>query len=656
MLIGILLFSAASAPAFIKVRNATFVNDRGKEVFFKGIGLGGWLVPEGYMLHFPGFGSPTSINNQVVDVIGTQNAQLFWKTYRANYVNEEDVAAISRMGFNLIRLPFNYRLLSPQDQPGVYSEEGFAVIDKLIDWCAQNRLYLILDMHCAPGGQNAGNISDSDGQEARLWTDADNQSRTVDIWQHIAQRYAHDTTIVGYDLLNEPVLPAGHAASELRNLYMRITQAIRQVDSIHIIFVEGNWYATDFNALTPPWDVNMAYSFHKYWNATDASTIQDYLNMRKTYHVPLWMGESGENSNHWFAAVVKLLQDNNISWCWWTHKKFATTTSPYSAALPDDFDLLSDYWQGKADKPSTASALSILMRFAENLKLKKCRYLPDVPDALFNTNFFTQSKPFKTHSLPGSIACVDYDLGANGLAYWDADYQRTQYDPYTPWNRGGSYRNDGVDIEQSHDAQGPEYSVGWIESDEWLAYTVDVSTTDSFVVFLRFATETQGGRVQLFCDNEPLSAPLSLPSTGGWYRWDTVQMGRVALKAGKHQLRLKGLQGGFNIDQLQFAKLSATGSLITPPKRFRLGQNYPNPFNQSTRIPFYLAQTATVHMEIFDLKGQTVFEGSLRHPAGAGFFLWNGRDASNRPVASGIYFYRVGTGQTEQIKKMICLR
>ena len=657
MLILFFIFAnITAASAFIKAKNGTFVNDKGQTVFFKGVGLGGWLVPEGYMLHFPGFGSPTSINEQIVDVIGEQNAQEFWKNYRQNYVNENDIARIAELGYNSIRLPFNYRLLSPENQPGVFSSDGFAVLDQFIEWCAKYHLYVILDMHCAPGGQNAGNISDSDGQEARLWTETENQDRTIAIWKTIAQRYANDTTVIGYDLLNEPVLPSGHSATELRSLYIRITNAIRQVDQNHIVFVEGNWYGTDFTSLSPPWDTNMSYSFHKYWNDPSVSSIQSYLNLRKTYKVPLWMGESGENSNHWFASTVKMLQDNDVSWCWWTHKKFATTTSPYSATLPDGFQKLVDYWNGQGNKPNESLALSILMRFADNLKLENCRYLPDVVHALFDPDFLTESKPFKEHTIPGSIACVDYDYGGNGVAYSDTEYERLHWDKYNPWNTGYQYRNDGVDIESSHDNQGPEYSVGWIDPGEWLAYTVQVQSSGIYDAYVRIASNTDGGALQIMDDDKALTHTVTISKTGGWYNWDTVKIENINLTAGTHKLILKFINGGFNIDQIEFVKISGTGQINEPPANFKLGQNYPNPFNQFTRIPYYSVQAGTVQLEIYDLAGKRLFNTRQKTTAGDNFFIWNGHDQNDRPVSTGIYFYRVKAGKLSKTKKMVCLR
>lgn len=648
-------FEYAPAYSFIKCKSGKFVDEKGNEKFFKGVGLGGWLVPEGYMLHFPGFGSPTSINAQIVDLIGEQNAQLFWQNYRQNYVNEQDIARIAELGYNSIRLPFNYRLLSPQDQPGVYLEDGFALLDQFIAWCATYHLYVILDMHCAPGGQNAGNISDSDGQEARLWTESSNQDRTVNIWKTLASRYANDTTIVGYDLLNEPVLPNGHPATELRSLYMRITGAIREVDKNHIIFIEGNWYGTDFTSLAPPWDTNMAYSFHKYWSEPTVATIQSYLNLRKTYGVPLWMGESGENSNHWFASTVRMLEENDISWNWWTHKKFETTTSPYSARLPQGFETLVNYWNGQGAKPGQSFALSTLLLMAENLKLEKCTYHPDVVHALFDSNFLKQSEPFKELTIPGSIDCADYDFGGNGIAYYDTDFQRTHWDKYEPWNTGGQYRNDGVDIEKSQDASGAEFSIGWIESGEWLRYTVNVQETGNYDVFLRVASNAGGGKLQLYLNNQPLTPATDVPKTGGWYNWDTIKIPDVTLPAGRQKLTLKFLNSGFNINRMQFVKINSLNH-ESVPEQFDLGQNYPNPFNSFTKIPVTVGDKANFELEIFDLNGNKIFRRSQPLGRGEQFFIWNGIGAQQKPVSSGVYLYRVSNGEISETRKMVFLK
>ena len=111
--------------------------------------------------------------------------------------------------------------------------------------------------------------------------------------------------VAKYDLLNEPNwdLPGGNA---LRALYMQCTDSIRLVDQDHMIFIEGNWFANDFTGLTPPWDDNLVYSPHKYWSHNEEVDMQFATSIRTAYDVPLYLGESGENSNVWFRDAIHL--------------------------------------------------------------------------------------------------------------------------------------------------------------------------------------------------------------------------------------------------------------------------------------------------------------------------------------------------------------
>src|SRR5690606_35105343 len=140
-------------------------SETGEEVYLEGIGLGGWLVPEGYMLQTSGFASsPTQIKNKVTELIGQANSDEFFRLYRENYVNKKDVAKIAEWGFNSIRLTLHYEFFTPKDQPGIFIDEGFIILDSALAWCKEYGLYLIPDLHCAPGAQNRDNISDSDGE------------------------------------------------------------------------------------------------------------------------------------------------------------------------------------------------------------------------------------------------------------------------------------------------------------------------------------------------------------------------------------------------------------------------------------------------------------------------------------------------------------
>ncbi|RKY53295.1 MAG: glycoside hydrolase family 5 [Candidatus Neomarinimicrobiota bacterium] len=651
------LFFIQSSFAYLHTQGKEIVDSNGNPVLLRGIGLGGWLVPEGYMLHIPGYGSPTSIRNRIVDLIGEEDTEQFYEIYRANYVNEGDIILIAEWGFNSIRLPFNYRLLSPEDQPGVFLKEGFQVIDSLLIWCERNNLYLILDMHCAPGGQNPDNISDSDG-EAKLWTIPANQTRTVEIWREIAERYADEEWIGGYDLLNEPVLPQEYDNSHLRSLYIQIRNAIREVDNNHIIFIEGNWYATDFFQLTPQFDVNMVYSFHKYWSETNQSSIQNYITLRNNYNVPLWLGESGENSNSWFFECKQLMEDNNIGWCWWTHKKIETVTSPLSSPIYFAYQQVLDYWNGQAPRPSSAFAKAALYQMAGNLAIEKCEYHLDVVASLFEDDFGNHTKPFKNHEIPGTINCVDYDLGINGVAYSDKDFERTNWDwsVYQPWNIGEKYRNDGVDIEESENSSECSYNIGWIESDEWIKYTVNILHSGNYNIVFRVASSGDGGRFRLLLNGQNISGDISVPNTGGWQNWQSISTNDIGLSEGEKVIELYFITGGFNISSMQFVALG--NGLFEEVDNYALvGKNYPNPFNTTTTIPLILADKTQVNLTIYDLNGNlviTLVDSEIS--SGVKMIKWNGKDNHNKNVGTGIYFYRVRVDNKCSIKSMLLLK
>ena len=281
--IVLILSSLSFSQGFLHTEGKEIVEGNGEPILLRGFGLGGWLVPEGYMLinraWIEGFESPTQIENHILNLIGEEKSKEFWEDYRKNFVSRTDIDQIAEWGFNHIRLPFHYKQFHTEDGS---TPIGYEIVDSLLSWCEPYNMYVILDMHCAPGAQNGGPISDSDGI-ARLWLEEDKKELTVEIWREIAEYYSDNTLIGGYDLINEPVLPQGVTLSEFKQLYIDITQAIREVDQNHIVFIEGNWYGTDFSGLTPPWDDNMSYSFHKYWGETDISTIQSYLTMRNTY-------------------------------------------------------------------------------------------------------------------------------------------------------------------------------------------------------------------------------------------------------------------------------------------------------------------------------------------------------------------------------------
>ncbi|MDF1548671.1 MAG: carbohydrate-binding protein [Bacteroidales bacterium] len=563
----------ALAQGFLKAEGKKIVDGNSQEVILRGMGLGGWMLQEGYMMKTSDFaGTQHELKNKITALIGQSGMEAFYDAWLANYMTEADVDSMASWGFNSIRLPMHYNLYTlPIEQEPVAGENtwlqtGFDLTDSLLKWCAKNKMYLILDLHAAPGGQGKdAAISDYDPTKPSLWESKANRDKTVALWKKLAEHYADSIWIGGYDLINETNWDMS-GNTLLANLYKEITDSIRKVDNNHIIYIEGNWFANDFTGLTPPWDDNMVYSFHKYWTYNDQGSIQWMLNMRESQNVPIWLGESGENSNTWFYECIKLMEDNGIGWAWWPLKKIDDIAGPLSVIKTAEYDVLLNYWKNGGTKPTVQYATDALMQMAENLKLNNCQFHPDVIDAMFRQINSTETIPYSVNNIPGVLYTSNFDMGQHQYAYFDnnvANYHLST-NSYTAWNGGWSYRNDGVDIEICEDNTNSNgYSVGHFEDDEWMVYTVNISESAVYNVNIRTASENSNGSFFLQEDGVAICQAINVANSGGWQTWQTTSASNLVLNEGTHKLKIYALKGGFNISSLEFIKVGETVDIQT---------------------------------------------------------------------------------------------
>ncbi|MFW5726034.1 MAG: carbohydrate-binding protein, partial [Bacteroidota bacterium] len=309
------------------------------------------------------------------------------------------------------------------------------------------------------------------------------------------------------------------------------------------------------NGLTPPWDDKLVYSFHKYWTTNDPGSIQWIINLRNTHNVPIWCGESGENSNHWYTDAVRLMEENGIGWAWWTWKKFGSFSGIASVQPPAGYEVLKDYWQNGGTKPTAEYATDVLMELADRLKLEHCIINYPVADALLRQPTEGIAIPFVRHTLPAIVFATDFDLGQNGVAYNDEVYQNAHITTgnYTSWNTGWGYRNDGVDIEAINDGDPNNgFNVGWTAPGEWMQYTVDVPETAGYSFSVRYAS-TRSTTLRVKVNNQDVIAPFSMPSTGGWQTWQTYTLPDMILHAGENAIRIHIESGGCNLNYYEFS-------------------------------------------------------------------------------------------------------
>jgi len=382
ILFAINLFSQGG-NTFFSVKGSKIISPDGKEVLLKGINLGNWLVPEGYMFKFDKATSWRLIHTVIAELIGPDDALKFWEKYRDNYITYDDIKFIKSLGMNSIRLPFDFRLLTPEEYPEVWLDTGFNIFDKIISWCKKENIYLILDMHCAPGGQTGDNIDNSWGYPY-LFESVESQNRMIEIWRKIAERYKDEAVIIGYDFMNEPIatyFDAEKLNPNLEPLYIKLTKAVREVDKNHLIFPGGAQWNTNFKIFGQPFDDKLVYNFHKYWCDTTQEHVQDQVDFRNKYNVPLWMSESGENTDEWIAGWRRLMEKNDISWCFWPYKKMDAKSCLVQFDKPEDYDLIIEYANTPRNsfedirklRPDTEKVKKALDKFLENSLFKNCR-------------------------------------------------------------------------------------------------------------------------------------------------------------------------------------------------------------------------------------------------------------------------------------------
>ena len=372
--------TSTSSDSFIKVDGPNLITPDGEKFLIRGTSLGNWLNPEGYMFRFRNTNSASRINQAFCEMVGPDFIAGFWKQFKDNYVTIDDIMFLKSVGVNSLRLPFHYKLFTDEDYMGLTAgQDGFERVDQLIDWCKEAGIYLILDMHDAPGGQTGDNIDDSYGYPWLLESEI-SQQLFIDIWVKIADRYKDEPIILGYDLLNEPIAPYFENLDELNSklepLYKKAVAAIRQVDNNHVILLGAAQWNSNFKVFSnADFDDNLMYTCHRYGGEPTAEAIKSYIDFRDKVNRPMYMGETGHNTDEWMAAFRTMMEENNIGWHFWPYKKM-DGSSCVSIPAPENWDLVVDFVEAdrssykaiREARPDQEVAKKVLSDFLENCK------------------------------------------------------------------------------------------------------------------------------------------------------------------------------------------------------------------------------------------------------------------------------------------------
>lgn len=488
---------------FVNVDRGRLVEGSGNPLSWQGIGLGNWLLPEGYMwLLWGGPQSARAIEAMIASLVGPHRATEFWRGFRDVFVAETDIAAIAAAGFDHVRLPINSRVLI--DDHGTAVESGWALVDRLIDWCRRYGLWVVLDLHGAPGGQTGTEIDDSPNGRPELFTERRYRDLTVRLWTMIAERYADEPVIAGYDLLNEP-LPDEYQhrfADDLVALYRDLTAAIRTVDRNHVIIYEGSHWATNVDRFTEVWDANSMIAFHKYWSPPDRPSIARFLAVRERLRLPLYLGESGENTLDWLQTTFQLAADHDIGWNFWPWKKLDTETSPCSVVPPDGWAAITGWAAGRAEQPPPDEAWATLTDLLDRLRYERCDHRTEVINAVLRR--------------------VPLRLPATGFSFRDGSGIASPV-PLPSFRSDEAITVRGEpDFSYRRGTAAPALVVV-LDTGDWVEYEVNLAEPARIAVTVEFAGD---GRPELTLDGGPLEPAGA--------RWRTPE----PAAAGRHRLRL----------------------------------------------------------------------------------------------------------------------
>ena len=377
---------------FMKIVDRGLCQADGSEFTIKGVNLNHWLTPEAYCFGFQNI-SVSEVDKAFRQLFGDEYMNGWWTRFLENYICDEDFVYLNSIAANTVRLPLTYKLFNDtfylcDNDP----EAGFRFIDYVVKMCKEVGLYLILDMHVAPGGQSgASHIDDSDGYP-RLFESQANMDEYCRIWRMIAERYAEEPIILGYELLNEPIdAKYDNLYPYLQPTYERVTAAIREVDRNHIIILGGANFCDDFTMLTNyAFDSKIMLTGHRY-SSVDVSKFSD---ISVQTNLPMYMGEFG----HWGGGtdltfqVVSNIKSRGMGYTYWPFKKMNNWESLLGFDVPEEWESIVEFVKSPREttaqlqialkKVDIEKATKAMEEYLENCKFRNCFERSDVREGL----------------------------------------------------------------------------------------------------------------------------------------------------------------------------------------------------------------------------------------------------------------------------------
>jgi hypothetical protein len=485
--------SRPAATSFLSARGSSIVNEQGEEVRLRGVNIGSWLLIEPWMLRLDGqegIEAEKDIWDLMERRFGSETKLELIRLHRNNFFTEEDVRRIAEAGLNSLRVPLWWRATDDVQYDG-----SFTYLDRCISWCSANGIYVIMDLHGAPGGQSSEARIIGERADSELWKNEKFRKQTIDWWRRVATRYRDEPAVAGYDLLNEAY------TAPMPDLIAFNDEMYR--DTRHLIFMQDGLLG--FHRLPKPDDMgweNVVYSFHYYPPGPTEGVMSPsvdfykYNRMALHYGVPIYVGEFNSmmlerGGVSAFRRYCEAFDYFGWSWGFWTYKTIERNRDY-------NWGLYGHAVEGEPVDLNRAPWNEIVDAF------KKMRTSELNPDRMMLAAVDTPMRWKPMHS-DGKIALSL----ANGFLLAANDEQMR-----IEWGR-------------------EEPNIGFWGQGDSMAWPVDIPEDGVYELGIHYANSSVQNRARVWV-NGVHTLDAKLPNSGGWHSYRNHSLGALSLSQGRH--------------------------------------------------------------------------------------------------------------------------
>jgi len=560
-----------------------------------------------------------------------------------------------------------------------------AKIKTVVQACIDNGLYVIIDWHSH--------------------TAENEKAKAIEFFSEMARLYGSYPNVI-YEIYNEP-LNGTSWSQTIKPYAIDVIKAIRAEDPDNLIIVgTRSWSQEVLEAADDPIvDNNVAYTLHFYAD-THKQWLRDKTQAAINKGAAIFVTEYGTCRSDGAGVVNeaetklwwKFLDDNQISHCnWsvsdkneaasvllpgasstggWTEANLSTSgklvraeiKAKYTAPICSD---TAKILRNPSDVLMNENATASLTVLASGVDLKYQWYQNDskidgatsseytiisgseadmgkyyvmvsndldtVYSTMANVRVLLKGSYFGTPSIiPGVIQAEHYDVGSKNETFYDL----------SSGNIGGKLRTDDVDIRVTTDVDG-EYSVNWIDSQEWLLYTVEVEKAGFYDFSFRYNNpESVASKVVVAFNGLVTVSPTLLDPTSSATTWKTVTAKKVELNAGVQKIKVLFTVGGAELNYINVTSWDSTGTgtgtgISSDIESIGLTV-YPNPSTDLLHISSTNQRLTGRMVEVLDLQGIQILSTQLEN-SGADIQVDNlkpGVYILKFPVDGRIYYHK----------------